>query len=155
MKMYWSVSWSSCKSTPLVNFSFRLLLQPFGVREIANISMRQNEHTLSTLSLHRSYTTQLAAERATNLELRQEHADFQGRLSDLSRLLREAHEYESGEVEAEANLEQLRRENEELREALGVVAPAEGTSRPGGAIEGAGAARGGGGGGVSGVGPGS
>jgi hypothetical protein len=79
-----------------------------------------HEHTMATMSLHRHYATQLAAERAECLELRQQMADFQSRLAGLSRLLREAYAFEDGEADAVAEMEGLRSENRTLRIALGL-----------------------------------
>ena len=75
---------------------------------------------MATMSLHRHYATQLAAERAECLELRQQIAEFQARLASMAGLLREAYVFEEGEAESMGDIEGLKSENRTLRIALGL-----------------------------------
>ena len=70
-------------------------------RILDQLRVYAHDHTLATLAIHKSYTQQLAAERATNLELRQEHCEFQGRIGALARLVREGLRWEEDEAEAD------------------------------------------------------
>ncbi|KAF8473863.1 hypothetical protein BDZ91DRAFT_690952 [Kalaharituber pfeilii] len=79
-----------------------------------------NEHTMSTINIHHSYTIQLAHERQANAILRQNEAEAQGRLAAMAALLRQAYEAQTGNVEAEMVIAGLKYENAVLREALGL-----------------------------------
>ncbi|KAI9669497.1 MAG: hypothetical protein M1829_005086 [Trizodia sp. TS-e1964] len=98
-----------------------------------------HERTLATLAIHRQYSAELATERSINLGLRQEHAEWQGRLMGLSTLLREAlrHQVDS-EEESGAGVEfaALRAENRALRRLVGL--PTEEDDEEGGEGEGEG-----------------
>lgn len=82
-----------------------------------------HENTAATLAIHRNYNDQLAAERQTNLELRQEYIDFQARLVNLGGVLRDGLRYaaendsELREIEMWAA---LRHENRVLRRLVGL-----------------------------------
>lgn len=79
----------------------------------------QNEHSIATINIHSSYTNQLASERTQNAALRQREMDNSARLTKLSGLLREAYQQETV-LEPDIVIEQLKAENEALRQALGV-----------------------------------
>ena len=89
-------------------------------KTLEQLRLYAHEHTMATMSLHRHYATQLAAERAECLELRQQIAEFQARLASMAGLLREAYVFEEGEAESLGEIEGLRSENRTLRIALGL-----------------------------------
>ncbi|KAI9767783.1 MAG: hypothetical protein M1840_005464 [Geoglossum simile] len=89
-------------------------------KTLEQLRLYAHEHTMATMSLHRHYATQLAAERAECLELRQQIAEFQARLASMAGLLREAYVFEEGEAESLGDIEGLRSENRTLRIALGL-----------------------------------
>ncbi|KAI9784580.1 MAG: hypothetical protein M1839_001802 [Geoglossum umbratile] len=89
-------------------------------KTLEQLRLYAHEHTMATMSLHRHYATQLAAERAECLELRQQIAEFQARLAGMAGLLREAYVFEEGESESLGEIEGLRSENRTLRIALGL-----------------------------------
>ncbi|KAI9680676.1 MAG: hypothetical protein M1817_004116 [Caeruleum heppii] len=66
-------------------------------RILDQLRVYAHEHTMSTLAIHKSYTQQLATERDTNLELRQELVDWKSRLSGLAGMMREGLRWEEGE----------------------------------------------------------
>ena len=91
-------------------------------RVVEQIRMYSHDNTMATLAIHRSYTDQLAAERATNLEIRQEHFEWQSRLRRLSTILREAYR-ESLDEDALTEISlivELKNENRLLRRIIGL-----------------------------------
>ncbi|KAI9812900.1 MAG: hypothetical protein M1827_004418 [Pycnora praestabilis] len=78
-------------------------------------------HTMHITSLHKDYTQQLATERATNLELRVEHAEWQARLVALAGLIREAKREESeGALGYQSRIAELEGEVKTLRAIAGI-----------------------------------
>ncbi|KAF8545477.1 hypothetical protein BDD12DRAFT_914977 [Trichophaea hybrida] len=78
-----------------------------------------HEHSIATINIHSAYTNQLANERAQNAALRQKEIENGARLSNLSRMLREAYQQETI-LEPDIVIERLKAENAALRAALGV-----------------------------------
>ena len=74
---------------------------------------------METLAIHRNYNEQLARERETNMNLRNEHAEWQARLLNLSSLLRKA-KRELEDDEGDATYYALRAENDFLRKHIGL-----------------------------------
>lgn len=101
-------------------------------RILDQLRIYAHEHTLATLAIHKNYTRQLAAERATNLELRQEYSEFQSRLGGLAGLVREGLRWEEGsdgerEEEGLKSVEawaEVQNENRVMRGLIGID-PAE------------------------------
>lgn len=79
----------------------------------------QHEHSVATINVHSSYTNQLAAERNINAQLRQKEIENEGRLTNISTMLRQAYQVQT-EMGDECRIEKLERENAVLREALGL-----------------------------------
>ena len=100
-------------------------------RILDQLRVYAHEHTLATLAIHKNYTRQLAAERSTNLELRQEYSELQARLGGLAGLVREGLKWDEAKEEREAEglksveaWAEIQNENCVLRRLLG-LAPAE------------------------------
>ena len=100
-------------------------------RILDQLRVYAHEHTLATLAIHKNYTRQLAAERSTNLELRQEYSELQARLGGLAGLVREGLKWDEAKEEREAEglksveaWAEIQNENRVLRRLLG-LAPAE------------------------------
>jgi hypothetical protein len=76
---------------------------------------------MATIAIHRPYNDMLEQERAQNLELRQEHAEWQARLGNLSKMLREFSQASVDEagMSKERDYWALRYENNSLRRMLG------------------------------------
>jgi hypothetical protein len=96
-------------------------------RILDQLRVYAHEHTLATLAIHKNYTRQLAAERATNLELRQEYSEFQARLGGLAGLVREGLKWDEGrdqrEEEGLQSVEawaEIQNENRVMRGLLGL-----------------------------------
>src|SRR5947207_1199871 len=58
-----------------------------------------HENSMATIAIHRQYNDMLEQERAQNLELRQEHAEWQARLVNLSKMLRELSQVSTDDAE--------------------------------------------------------
>ncbi|KAI9836515.1 MAG: hypothetical protein M1838_005012 [Thelocarpon superellum] len=102
-------------------------------RILDQLRIYAHEHTLATLAIHKSYTQQLAVERATNLELRQDYCEFQGRISSLARVVREGLRYEeddgTGQAEGLKAVEawaEIQNENRVLRGLVGLPVDEDG-----------------------------
>ncbi|KAI9786996.1 MAG: hypothetical protein M1816_007748 [Peltula sp. TS41687] len=101
------------------------LLQAYEVglgRVLELVRNFSHENTTATLAIHRNYNDQLAAERQTNLELRQEYIDFQARLVNLNGIMREGLRYAENDTELR-EIEMwaaLRQENRVLRRLIGL-----------------------------------
>ncbi|KAH0559782.1 hypothetical protein GP486_003698 [Trichoglossum hirsutum] len=89
-------------------------------KTLEQLRLYAHENTMTNMSLHRHYTSQLVAERAECQELRQQIAEFQARLAGMAGLLREAYAFGEGEAEALGEIEGLRSENRTLRIGLGL-----------------------------------
>lgn len=74
--------------------------------------------SMSNLAIHKRYNDLLNAERQTNMELRNEHAEWQGRLGHVGAALREGLR-KNGEEDHITKAAELKTENQVLRRLLG------------------------------------
>ena len=103
-------------------------------RILDQLRVYAHDHTLATLAIHKSYIQQLAAERSTNLELRQEYCEFQSRFGALAGLVREGLKWEDDASEgggreglkAVEAWAELQNENRVLRRLSGLAVESEG-----------------------------
>lgn len=81
-----------------------------------------HNNTQAIINIHRSYHEQLDAERQTNMDLRNEHFEWQARLMNLAALLREAYRESTNEeaLTEVALIAGLRSENRALRRHIGL-----------------------------------
>ncbi|KAL7267795.1 hypothetical protein RUND412_009602 [Rhizina undulata] len=86
---------------------------------IEGVRIYAHEQSVSTINIHQNYTQQLANERQANAMLRQNEAESQARLAEISRMLREVYE-DQNSIETDALIDNLKMENEALKEALGL-----------------------------------
>ncbi|KAI5820246.1 hypothetical protein BZA77DRAFT_301928 [Pyronema omphalodes] len=104
------------------NDDLQMLAQDYEVvleSMLKGLRVYAHEHSIATINIHGAYTNQLAAERATNAQLRQREIENSARLSKLSTLIREAYQQETV-LEPDIVIERLKAENAALRAALGV-----------------------------------
>ncbi|KAI9802708.1 MAG: hypothetical protein M1825_002730 [Sarcosagium campestre] len=103
-------------------------------RVLDQVRVYAHDHTLATLAIHKSYTQQLAAERLTNVELRQDYGELQARLGVLAATVREGLKWEDDGIREVESWAELSNENRALRRALGLpIEPdgSDGLSDPG------------------------
>ena len=75
---------------------------------------------MAIINIHKSYNAQLAIERQTSCDFRNEHFEWQGRLVNLGRILRDAyHNATSGDHETDVLIHSLKSENAHLRRICG------------------------------------